>query len=163
SSGNALKFHVVCVRPSVWQHQRDGARIGDSRSPVLSDFGWQIDGDGRRKNPKGGATYDRENHPGTKSMSKKYFVMRGEKPEGAFGLGELAHFREVGVLKPDDLCAREGDSEWKPASSVLPPRKKRTPGLQVAGVILCVIGGLAALYFFCMFDVSVSTQAGRVA
>ena len=94
-------------------------------------------------------------------MAKKYFVLRGEKRDGPFGAGELRHFIKAGILKPDDLCARDGDPEWRPVKTVLPP-VRRTPGLQVAGVILCAVAGLTLFYFLFLFDVSVYTNAGRV-
>lgn len=100
-------------------------------------------------------------------MAEKYFVLRGEKTEGPFAPGEMRHFWKAGALKPDDMCARDGDPEWKPAKQIFPAlrvrEKKNYSTLQIVGVLLTVGGLAGAIYFTCFFDVTVAVPGGPVA
>lgn len=118
----------------------------------------------------------------------EYFYLESDNQIGPVSKAELQVLLEEGAITPQTPVFRTGDSEWRTAhlypelaiqrtqsarssagDSSIPeawlrhsahrPAKDRGSSIQVAGMIIAVIGVIIAVYFFFIYDTSVSTES----
>lgn len=53
--------------------------------------------------------------------TQQWFYLDGQEQRGPFGIEALKQMLQAGVIKPDTWVARQGETNWTPAATLLSP------------------------------------------
>lgn len=95
------------------------------------------------------------------SIKDGYFISRDGRTDGPFTVAQMRALFQSDLVKADDLCARDGDSNWKTIQQVVGAEKTYS-SFTGFGWYFVVGGGFGLAFFLFIFDTAVYTSLGRI-
>lgn len=124
----------------------------------------------RRVSDEASATFVAPQSRRSPNESTHCYVLVGEEKRGPFLLGQIRAMWQTGQITADAALSWEDTCEPVPIKDVLTPpttildtKTTSTSGIKISGIVMLVGGSLGLLYYWLLFDSTVSTSySGRV-